>query len=611
MKATQLSLRIWFATSAVFAVGAGIYDLWDDSDPYFIIIMLCSAIAAGIGSLPALVIMMIAVHKLKVANNSLQEKIQSFIWMLFFITLLYAIAAGIMDGIFWSGSFKWTTILQTSGAVTAILFACALMAFGLNFNKAKEYFCNEETAGVYEITTPSLLRGNENKTYMEPNHPTAATDYEQTKPFTMNKTLTKGLITFFLIIGLMIPTFLISNLVTERQDRNKKITEEANNRWASAQTISGPYLYIPYKDNSNRRLIILPENANVEGNILPEDRYRSIYKIIFYKSRINAKGRFNFQLPKGADTASLDFSNVKLCLGISDFKGIEEAVSLTFNDTTYELSPGLPSADIDAKGLSAAVNFSVNDLNQNIPFSYSLKLKGSGKLQFLPLSGNASYTLKSTWSKPSFIGSSAPNESTVTDSGFISKWSFNKANLPYRTILENGEEIKKSDSEFGVSILQPIDNYDKTARCIKYAILFIGLTFSLFFIIEIMQKKAMHPVQYVLAGLALVIFFTLLLSISEVIEFGLAYLISAGATILLIALYTKSHFRKWQTASIFGGVLAGLYGFNYVLISLEDTALLVGSIALFIILAIVMYISRKINWYRVNAAEATPANVSA
>ena len=134
-------------------------------------------------------------------------------------------------------------------------------------------------------------------------------------------------------------------------------------------------------------------------------------------------------------------------------------------------------------------------------------------------------------------------------------------------------------------------------RSVKYAILFIGLTFSLFFVVEIMQKKPFHPLQYVLVGLALVIFFTLLLSISEFLLFDISYLIASIATISLITLYAKSHFKSWSIAGVFAGVIGLIYGFIFVLIRLEDTALLVGSIGLFVILALAMYASRKINWY--------------
>ena len=225
-----------------------------------------------------------------------------------------------------------------------------------------------------------------------------------------------------------------------------------------------------------------------------------------------------------------------------------------------------------------------------------VKINGSEQLHFVPLAGNSTFSLTSTWPDPKFDGSNLPTSRNVGSQGFTAKWNFNKANLPFGTAIKDFD-FKKEPFAFGVTMIQPADQYAKTMRSVKYAILFIGLTFALFFIIEIMQQKPVHPVQYVLIGIALVIFFTLLLSISEFILFDYAYLIAAAATISLISLYAKGHFNSLKTAGVFASLLACLYGFIFVLIRLEDTALLVGSIGLFIVLAVVMYASRKINWY--------------
>ena len=224
-------------------------------------------------------------------------------------------------------------------------------------------------------------------------------------------------------------------------------------------------------------------------------------------------------------------------------------------------------------------------------------MKTSG---FLPLSGNSTYLIKSTWASPSFTGSVLPDIRSISDSGFSAQWKFNKANLPYGTVLKdiNPNEL---DINFGITLLQPADQYAKTERSVKYAILFIGLTFGLFFIVEITRKQSVHPLQYILIGLALVIFYTLLLSISEFIHFDIAYVVSAVAVITMITLYAKQLFDNWRSAFLAGGILAMQYAFIFVLIRLEDTALLVGSIGLFIVLGLVMYASRKIDWYGKNA----------
>lgn len=422
-----------------------------------------------------------------------------------------------------------------------------------------------------------------------------------------NKALIKGIITGGLILILMIPTLFISNLVNERKQRQEEVVKEVSTKWASAQTVSGPYLFIPYlrkdKDSDGKEklvkegLIFLPDSLDVNGTLLPEQRLRSIYKVLLYKSNITSKGNFICNPPKDVDPSSLVFSDAQICLGITDFKGIENKIDVQLNGISYTLAPGLPSGLIDSSGLSVPVNLTKEDLGKPISFYLPMQLKGSGQLHFLPLAGNSRFAVQSSWPSPSFDGNMLPGEREVSDKGFSAKWVFNKANLLYTTTIRN-EKINKYAYNFGISMLQPADQYAKTTRSVKYAILVIGLSFALFFIIEMMQNKPIHPVQYVLVGLALVIFYSLLLSISEFLLFDLAYLVASAATVSLITLYAKAHFKSWKTAGIFASLIGGLYGFIFILIRLEDTALLVGSIGLFIVLALVMYVSRKINWYQ-------------
>lgn len=448
-----------------------------------------------------------------------------------------------------------------------------------------------------------------------------------------SKILIKALITAGLILGLLIPTAFVQNLVTERETRHQEVVKEVTKGWATDQTLTGPYLYVPYittiKDKDNKEISVtkdlyfLPENLNVDGEVFPEIRPRSIYKVLLYKSSIKNSGNFKLQLPSDVTQESLVWKDAKLCLGISDFKGIEEKVSVLFNGTKLDLAPGLPTKmsevvnTVDSKneiasakevvtqetresiGLSVSIPLSALDLANPLSFSFEIKLKGSEQLHFMPLSANSNYNLKSTWGNPKFDGNNLPNTRTVSNDGFEAKWSFNNANLPFGTVLKDFN-FNKQNLAFGVSLVQPADQYSKTMRSVKYSILFIGLTFALFFIIELMQNKPMHPIQYILIGMALVIFFTLLLSISEFITFDIAYLLSAFATILLITIYAKAHFGSGKTASVFASLLTCLYAFIFFLIRLEDAALLVGSIGLFIILALIMFGSRKINWYNSN-----------
>lgn len=418
--------------------------------------------------------------------------------------------------------------------------------------------------------------------------------------------LTKALITGGLILLMLIPTVFIVNLVNERKQRQKEITQEVSQKWAGAQTIAGPFLFVPYTytamNEEKKEVIlqshfwILPDEMQVDGNLMHEIRKRSIYNVLLYRSNLKAQGHFTMQIPKDINPSQIKWNEIKVCVSLSDFKGIESRVVVKTNNRDVELSPGLPEDDLMEKGLSAVAGLTEADLNQAIPFNTTLNIRGSEELHFVPLGGNSTYTLQSTWPAPSFDGNSLPTTRDVKDSGFNASWQFNKANLPFGTLLRS-PKLNASELAFGVTMVQPADQYAKSERAVKYAILIIGLTFSLFFIIEIMQKKPVHPVQYILVGIALVIFYTLLLSFSEFILFDWAYAAAALATITLISFYVKSHFGNWRTAGIFTLVLTLLYIFIFVLVRLEDTALLVGSIGLFFILAIAMYLSRKIDWY--------------
>lgn len=419
--------------------------------------------------------------------------------------------------------------------------------------------------------------------------------------------LTKALITGGLILLMLIPTVFIINLVNERKERQKEITQEVSQKWAGSQTIAGPFLFVPYTYtaiNEDKKEIlvqshfwILPDEMKVDGNLQHEIRRRSIYNVLLYRTNLKAQGHFTMQIPKDINPEQIKWDEIKVCISLSDFKGIESRIVVKTNNRDVELSPGLPEDDLMEKGLSAIAGLSAADINQAIPFNTTLQIRGSEQLHFVPLGGNSTYALQSSWPAPSFDGNSLPStKPSVKDSGFNASWQFNKANLPFGTLLRS-PKLKPSELAFGVTLVQPADQYAKTERAVKYAILIIGLTFSLFFIIDVMQKKPVHPVQYILVGIALVIFYTLLLSFSEFILFDGAYVTAALATITLISLYVKSHFGNWRTSGIFTLVLTLLYTFIFVLVRLEDTALLVGSIGLFFILAIAMYLSRKIDWY--------------
>lgn len=590
---SRIAFRLWFHTWIILNTSVFIYDVFTMHDALLFHIFFL--VISFLGSFPALLIYIFVFPFMGRETDTNSKKLLNIMLLSLGIALIY----GFFGAFVFGSSYRPGSYFEQFMLCSGVLCASSFFSVGLN----KRYLYTE----CFSQTDSQIEPFNQPK---NKNMETYYSEEPQNTNSNGNKALIKGLVTGGLILAMLIPTLFITGLVSERQQRQQEVVKEVSSKWAGAQTVTAPYLYIPYynKDSGDKnkpasfRLVLLPDNLEVNGEIIPEQRLRSIYKVRLYKTQLNTKGNFVLQLPKDIDASALALNEAKICVGITDFKGIEKKIDVRVNNHVYTLYPGLPTDAIDSVGLSAPIDLATETIAAPISFDMSLSLKGSEQLHFVPLSGNSQFNIRSAWADPSFDGNTIPSDRTVTDAGFSAKWTFNKANLPFGTLLRN-EKINKAPFAFGISMLQPADQYAKTTRSVKYAILFIGLTFSLFFIIELMQKKPVHPVQYILVGLALVIFYTLLLAISEFVLFDWAYLIAASATISLITLYAKSHFQSWKTAAIFGSVLSGLYAFIFVLIRLEDTALLVGSIGLFIVLAAVMYASRKINWYEASGVK--------
>lgn len=534
--------------------------------------------------LPAYAIICFAVKRIGKSNKAPGNKLLKLHFSIILIALLYSAPAFLFEGVFSAG-------LYSALRIAACLCCGGLLSLVLNRRLVHQYLGCEPKSNSF------LSTQNIRQMFTDPDH---ERPLQSTAPAgATNKILTKSIITAALILVMIIPTTFIQNLISERQDRQKEVVNEVSSKWAEPQTVSAPYLVIPYttgEGGAQKQLIILPGQLNVKGNITEEDRQRSIYKVLLYRTGLNFNGSFN-AAPHLPASAVLQLNNAKLCFGLSDFRGIEDKMNITFGNVSYTLLPGLPVTTIDEKGLSVPVTITADDFAHAINFNMDISLRGSGSLHFLPVSSYSNYNITSSWPNPSFDGNTLPVEHSISGNGFEGTWKFIAANLPFTDVIADSN-VNTKDIAFGVSLVQPADQYVKSMRSAKYAILIIGLTFVLFFVFELLQKKPVHPVQYALIGMALAIFYTLLISISEIILFEYAYSIAASATILLIGLYAKSHFGNWRSALIIGLLLIGLYGFIYVLISLEDTALLVGSIALFIVVAIIMYVTRKVNWYQ-------------
>jgi len=422
-----------------------------------------------------------------------------------------------------------------------------------------------------------------------------------------NSVTLKLFVVGFLTLVLLIPASMVSDLIRERQGRQSEVINEIAEKWGQVQTITGPILTIPFnrpytrKDGTRgyelRYAYFLPATLGISGTLKSEIRYRGIYKAVLYNSKLALSGEFT-----RPDFASLDidpnnalWNRAFLSLGISDMTGIREVINVTSGNVKFAMNPGIETQDVIMSGVGARLPKGVGN-GSIIPFNLNLDLNGSERILFVPVGETTQVKLSSDWATPSFDGAFLPAEREVNTQGFSAKWKvlhLNR-NFPQAWI---GEREKLSQASFGVQMFVAADVYQQSTRTAKYAMLFIVLTFTTFFFSEIITRRRLHPIQYLLVGFALLIFYSLLIALSEHIRFGVAYLASSAAVIGLITLYTRWVLSSWRLTALVGGILIILYGYLYMILQLEDYALLMGSIGLFVALASVMYVTRKINWY--------------
>jgi inner membrane protein len=420
-----------------------------------------------------------------------------------------------------------------------------------------------------------------------------------------------------LILLLMIPSAMVDSLITERAARQEQTIKEVTDRYSGSQLVQGPVLVIPYrtqiteKDNKGKdvpqeviqNLYILPNELYYKAKLNSEVRHRGIYEVSVYNGTVRVTGNFT-----KADLSSLSLKaeqllpeKATLIFSISDLKGLKTNPQVKISGQSITAEPAV-SNNLFENSLQVAVNLK-GLIDDPIPFEFNLDLKGSQELSFLHLGKTTDVEVAGDWSSPSFDGRYLPDSSKIDTRGFSAKWRMLYYNRPFPQQWTEDDKLlanekKAADATFGVKLLMPVDQYQKTTRTSKYGILIIMLTFVSLFLTELISKQKVHVFNYILIGAAMVIYYTLLLSFSEQVGYNLAYLIASVATIALIATFLASLLKNRKAAIVFTFILTLFYSFIYVIIQLEDLSLLVGSIALFIIIAALMYSSRKINWDR-------------
>ena len=414
----------------------------------------------------------------------------------------------------------------------------------------------------------------------------------------------------FLALIMLIPLAMVSGLVSERQSRRAVAQAEIAQRWGAEQTIGGPMIVVTERHTRTdqdgdthvyfQRVVELPSALDVRATLSTETRYLGIYEMPVYTTQINMTGTLGGEpwLEEG------EVVGAHVLIPITDTRALREAGTLSLGGTSYEFEPG-GSVYPGVNGIAAALPLDRIREQQN--FAVNLTLAGSDGVYFLPVGRQTRVELEGAWPSPSFLGHYLPLERQIDDERFTAQWDITELNRTYGQTWRGDAPHGFLASRFGTRLYLPGNVYQRTDRAIKYGILFIGLTFLGFFIFEVLAKVRLHPVQYLFVGLALATFYLVLLALSEHIRFGTAYLIAAIALVGMVGGYCASILASRKRGMAAGSILAGVYALLYWLILDENYSLLIGSITVLLLLAFIMYATRKVNWYSIDPTVPTTA----
>jgi inner membrane protein len=463
------------------------------------------------------------------------------------------------------------------------------------------------------------------------------------------------------MVGLSLLAALMSvrGLLHERQARAREVQASMASYSAGTQSINGPLLVFPYRvvtstwdgdgkpgggsgkwtvAHSRYTLALVPKELKVDGQLATETLKRGIFEARIFSGPIALTG--SFELP-GANPVNVspsagDGQKVEvqwgepfLVLGLGDTRGIRAldgrlgGEALRFTSGT---AVGWQATGVHALATKLAAPTALSSAAA-LPFDLKLELSGSEGLQIEPAAEQTRLALRSNWQHPSFAGNMAPSQREVSATGFSAQWAINQLATGAATLRCKGADVsggrlpnaplllqvaegceRLPAAMVGVNLLDPVDRYLLSERTLKYAVLFLLLVFAAVFVMEVVRRLSVHPVQYGLVGAALALFFLLTLALSEHLDFWLAYWVAAAACCGLLTYYASYVLRGWTAGATFGGLVLGLFGLLYAILQSENNALLLGSLALFALLATIMVLTRHVDWSALNLAQpAAPA----
>lgn len=437
-----------------------------------------------------------------------------------------------------------------------------------------------------------------------------------------------GIITFLLLI----PLDFVRGIVRDRSYLQREATESITAAWGKAQTISGPILVVPYevwkdrkeiitvkvdkedkkqevvrREYSMRYKVILPADVHFDATLDPEIRYRGIYRQALYNAPVSIRG--SFTLPQATGFAqnihAVHWDKAWLAVGITDLKTIAKDTPLQWagaDAPTYK--PGTRVGNILGPGFHAAVPMTEKAAGAKQEFSIQLKVRGSGGISFTPVGENTFITVGGTWPDPSFQGNLLPVERSITDKGFSAKWVISNLTRTYPQIGElEGNDFTRSPSTeasavtsftTGVDLHEVVSLYRMVMRAVQYDILFIAVSFVALFAFEMVTRQRMHLLQYGMVGLSMSLFYLVLLSLAEHVDFGIAFAAASAVTGGMNSLYIASALQSVSRGLLMCALLSGLYALLFCLLRMEDVALLVGTGLVIAMMGVLMYVTRKL-----------------
>src|SRR5947207_14652743 len=441
----------------------------------------------------------------------------------------------------------------------------------------------------------------------------------------LHSTIIKLLAVGALVLVLLIPLAMITGVLNDRLSRRNEAVADITSSWGKEQNVIGPVLGIPFQykfkavketpgpdgklergeveEAAAANAYFLPETLKITGDVQTQTLHRGIYDAAVFRAEVTLSGKFaspDFG-PFKIDLKDVQWKDAFVTIAVNELRGTREGLVLDWGGTKRPMLPGSQVPGYTT-GATAALGGDKPIANEII-FSIPLDFNGSDGVFFAPFGVQNEATLKSNWPDPAFRGSFLPAERSVRPDGFNATWkvSYYGRDYPQSWTSRGGNERfnvqSVTNSRFGANFLSILDAYRYVERSIKYGVLFLVLVFTTFFLFEVTARQKIHPFQYLLVGAALSLFYLMLLSVSEFIGFGWAYLVAAAASTLLITWYCRFFLGGAVRTLMIGAGLTGIYTFLYITLRQQDYALLMGAIALFIVLAIVMYVTRKIDWY--------------